>query len=167
MSSDIFVLPRPLLTHRTLGVLEILYLVSALTSRGAWREACGPLEMRLLTMNGGYWVRSKYGFSVIPRFWLLFLSLRFPGRKTVAELCWRFCKVAATPLNVLPCFFRAFEDSVFLQEAGGDSKQWILCLQFCKKYIRYYRDYTNEREDACGLCLFKVARNITSCSPTF
>ena len=75
------------LTHQTLGVLEILYLVSALTSRGAWREACGPLEMRLLTMNGGYWVRPKYGFSVIPRFWLLFLSLRFPGRKTVAELC--------------------------------------------------------------------------------
>ena len=111
------VLPRPFLTHQTLGVLEILYLVSALTSRGAWREACGPLEMRLLTMNGGYWVRPKYGFSVIPRFWLLFLSLRFPGRKTVAELCWRFCKVAATPLNVLPCFFWGFEDSVFLQEA--------------------------------------------------
>ena len=62
-------------------------LVSVLSSRGTKREACGPLEMRLLTMNGGYWVRPKYGFSVIPRFWLLFLSLRFPGRKTVAELC--------------------------------------------------------------------------------
>ena len=67
-----------------------------------------------------------------------------------------------------PAFLGPLKIASSYKKQGGDSKQWILCLQFCKEYIRYIliATCTNEREDASGLCLFKVARNITSCSST-
>ena len=62
-----------------------------------------------------------------------------------------------------PAFLGPLKIASSYKKQGGDSKQWILCLQFCKKYIRYIliACYTKKREDASRLCLFKVARNIT------